>query len=200
MIDTVEERFRVYYQKEFRRSDTSVRGRVVGGLREDLDVERADRAELIAELDEARLPAEGRDVKIVVDNYVHEDAPPAHPEGPPLTPAQELVAALLKTIELQAEVIGLKDQLKKTSDALEVERRHNFADGSVMATWHVERTEFQRRIELLTRERDDAVCVYEELEADFAQQMGILTPDELARPTPSRRYNVLIHLHRLLSY
>ncbi|KAL3676616.1 hypothetical protein R1sor_026564 [Riccia sorocarpa] len=149
------------------------------GLRKDQDVERADLAELIAELDEMRL------AEIVVDNYLHDDAPPAHP-GP------EPADALKQITELEAKVTGFKDQLKKTSDALEVERRCNFADGSVRAAWDVE-----RRIELRTR--DVMTECHRNLEADIVQQRGIVTPDELKPLTLKatsellRRYDASLH-------
>ncbi|KAL3681989.1 hypothetical protein R1sor_000011 [Riccia sorocarpa] len=66
-------------QKDHRMEDLML---VVNGLRKDLAAERADRAELIAELDDVRdtrLVTAGRDEEIVVDNYVHDNASPAHP-------------------------------------------------------------------------------------------------------------------------
>ncbi|KAL3696778.1 hypothetical protein R1sor_010854 [Riccia sorocarpa] len=133
---------------------------LVGRLREDLDVESADRAELIAKLDEAR------QAEIVVDNYVHDDAPPAHHEGtvqvqvqenagPSRIVAQELADVLKQVNELQDEVIGMKTQQRVTAEALEVDRLCNFVDGSVRAAWDVERNELKRKIERCTRERDD---------------------------------------------
>ncbi|KAL3695880.1 hypothetical protein R1sor_009956 [Riccia sorocarpa] len=104
----------------------------IAALREELDGDRLDRDALIAELDLARGVAAGMDNEHIVDN------------------------AQKKVTELEAKVAQPKDQLKNTADALEVERRRNFTDGSVRAAWDVERTEFQRKIELLTRERDNA--------------------------------------------
>ncbi|KAL3682241.1 hypothetical protein R1sor_000263 [Riccia sorocarpa] len=167
----------------------------------------------------------------VVDNGLHVNAPPAHPEGPVQpevnpevqqvqqevqaeaevdatagptpTPVEELAAAKKKVIELEAEVARKKDQLEITVDALEVERRRNFADGSVRAAWDVERAELERRTDLLTRERDHTVRVYEErhraLEADLAERMKSVTPEKL---TPQRlrstwellqRYDASVH-------
>ncbi|KAL3696619.1 hypothetical protein R1sor_010695 [Riccia sorocarpa] len=88
-------------------------------------VKRADRAELIAELDKTRLAAEPRDAETIVDNYIHDDTPPAHPEGAvqpevqiepevqgnvgsPLTATLELAAALRQFTELQAKGVDLK--------------------------------------------------------------------------------------------
>ncbi|KAL3675382.1 hypothetical protein R1sor_025330 [Riccia sorocarpa] len=180
----------------------------IAALREELDGERVERDALIAELDLARGVAAVIDGEHIVDNGLQVNAPPAHPEGPvqpevdpevqaeaevdatvgpTLTPAQELEAAKKKITKLEAEVVGLKDQVKITADALEVERRRNFADGSIRAAWDLEWAELERRIALLTRERDHAVRVYEErhraLEADLAERMRSVTPEEL---TPER--------------
>ncbi|KAL3679258.1 hypothetical protein R1sor_022214 [Riccia sorocarpa] len=186
---------------------------VVNGLREDLDAERLDRVDMIAELDEAedrRLVNAGRDKEITVDNYVHANVPPAHPKGPvqpevqpevqveaegnagpPLTRAQELAAARGKVTELQAEVA----QLKTTADVLEAERRCNFVDGSIRAVWDLERAEVERRIKLLTRELDHGIRVYEErhraLETDIAERMKSVTPEELNPETQRATWEML---------
>ncbi|KAL3698105.1 hypothetical protein R1sor_012181 [Riccia sorocarpa] len=207
---------------------TSSAATLDGPLREELDGERVDWEALIAELDLTRGVAAGMDDEHVVDNGMHFNPPQPHPEGPvqpevnpevqhevqaeaevdatggpTLTPAEELEAAKKKITELEAEVAWLNDLLKITADALEVERRRNFADGSIRAAWDLERAEFERRIALLTRERDHAVRAYEErhraLEADIAERMRSVIPEEL---TPERlrstwellqRYDASVH-------
>ncbi|KAL3700760.1 hypothetical protein R1sor_018782 [Riccia sorocarpa] len=64
------------------------------------------------------------------------------------------MAARGKVVELEAKVAEQTDQLKRTAEALEAERRRNFADGSLRAAWDLERHDLQRRIDLLSRERD----------------------------------------------
>ncbi|KAL3681631.1 hypothetical protein R1sor_024587 [Riccia sorocarpa] len=106
---------------------------------------------------------------------------------PTLTTAEELEAAKKKVTELEAEVAGLKDQVKITADALKVERRRNFADVS----------------ELKTNSCVEAIRGYEDrhraLEAELAERMRSVTPEEL---TPERlrstwellqRYDASVH-------
>ncbi|KAL3697583.1 hypothetical protein R1sor_011659 [Riccia sorocarpa] len=111
----------------------------IAALREDLDVEIADRAELIAELDDARGVAAGMD-----DEH-------------------ELVAAQRKIIELRAEVAELKDQVKNTAEALEVERRPV----------------------RVYEERHRA------LETDIAERMRSVTPEELNPETQRATWELL---------
>ncbi|KAL3696518.1 hypothetical protein R1sor_010594 [Riccia sorocarpa] len=221
------------------------------GVNEDLVVERADRADLIYQLDEARAAA-GWDPKVVGDNGVGQEGEIPQPEvpsqpaqahmsqaqagtsnpvaqagtshavagtsnaqagtsnaqagtsnaqaqadGPPLTEDQKLV------INLQAQIAGLNERLGAAEEALEIERRRNFTDGSERAAWESEKTILERRLEICSQERDNAIRVYEErhstLQQECARQMQRLSPDEL-RPNALksaweilRKYDASLH-------
>ncbi|KAL3688189.1 hypothetical protein R1sor_014498 [Riccia sorocarpa] len=187
------------------------------GVNEDLAVERADRADLIYQLDEARAAA-GWDPEVVGDNGAgtsHAVAgtsnaqagtsnaqagtsnAQAQADGPPLTEDQKLV------INLQAQIAGLNERLGAAEEALEIERRRNFADGSERAAWESEKTILERRLKICSQERDNAIRVYEErhstLQQECARQMQRLSPDEL-RPNALksaweilRKYDASLH-------
>ncbi|KAL3697966.1 hypothetical protein R1sor_012042 [Riccia sorocarpa] len=73
----------------------------------------------------------------------------AQADGPPLTEDQKLV------INLQAQIASLNERLGAAEEALEIERRRNFADGSERSAWESEKTILERRLEICTQERDN---------------------------------------------
>ncbi|KAL3686476.1 hypothetical protein R1sor_009050 [Riccia sorocarpa] len=78
----------------------------------------------------------------------------AQPDGLPLTDARKLARAVSQVNGLQAEIAGLRERLGVTEEALRVERRRNFADGSDRSAWESEKTILERRLEICTQERD----------------------------------------------
>ncbi|KAL3678829.1 hypothetical protein R1sor_021785 [Riccia sorocarpa] len=133
----------------------------VVGLNSYLEAERADRSELIDQLDDARLAAQG-----LAEKWGPGEGPPLGDGPPPLADAQKLALA-------EAEVAQLKTQLVVTEEAVRVERRRNFADGFDRATWEVERTTMQRAICILHRSSAIRVrvLVYEELHSGLQEEL-----------------------------
>ncbi|KAL3687318.1 hypothetical protein R1sor_013627 [Riccia sorocarpa] len=116
----------------------------VAQLTADLEVERADRNELVDQLDDARQAAQGL-LEELSQNVGSQSAPAPRMRMTKLTVAE-------------AEVARLKTQLELTEEAVRVERLRNFADGSNRAAWDVERTKLQRDVDFARESRDQGKC------------------------------------------
>ncbi|KAL3684768.1 hypothetical protein R1sor_002790 [Riccia sorocarpa] len=131
------------------------------GVNEDLAVERADRADMIEKLDEARAAAGPGSSRgqwcrsgggdSTAGGPAGTSNAQAQADGPSLTEDRKLV------INLQGQIPSLNERLGAAEEALEIERRRNFADGSERSAWESEKTILERRLEICAQERDNGV-------------------------------------------